>query len=112
MQETKDLLAEVDSSLARFGNDWPEQMSAFAGLMEAIEKPGALDAKSKELISLAVSIAGHCSWCIAFHVRNALTHGATKEEIMEASWQAVLMGGGPSLMYMQLVQKALDDLSA
>jgi AhpD family alkylhydroperoxidase len=112
MQETKDLLTEIDSSLARFSQEWPEQMSAFTGLMKAVEKPGALDTKSKELISLAVAIAGHCSWCIAFHVRNALTHGATKEEVMEASWQAVQMGGGPSLMYMQLVQKALDDLSA
>jgi len=30
---------------------------------------------------------------------------------MEAGWVAVQMGGGPSLAYLQLVQKALDDLS-
>jgi AhpD family alkylhydroperoxidase len=112
MQESKELLKEIDSSLAKFGKEWPKQMSAFMGLMGAARMPGALDAKSKELIAMATSITTHCSWCIAFHVKNALNHGATKEEIMEASWIAVMMGGGPALMYMQLVQKALDDLSA
>jgi len=111
MQKTADLLKEIDSSLAAFGKDWPNQMSAFMSLMNAVEKPGALNAKTKELIALATAITSHCHWCIAFHVKNALAQGATKEEILETGWVAVLMGGGPALMYLQVVQKALEDLS-
>jgi len=111
MQDTMDLLKELDSNLATFGKDWPKQMSAFMSLMNTVETPGALDTKCKELIALATAITAHCPWCIAFHTKNALAQGATKEEILEASWVAVLMGGGPALMYMQLVQKALADLS-
>jgi len=111
MQKTADLLKEIETSLATFGKDWPNQMSAFMSLMNAVETPGALNAKTKELIALATAITSHCYWCIAFHVKNALAKGATKEEILETGWVAVLMGGGPALMYLQVVQKALEDLS-
>jgi AhpD family alkylhydroperoxidase len=109
MGEMKDNLKEVNASLGRFSKDYPEQMKGFGGLMQAVEAPGALDSKQKELIAIALSINAHCHWCIAYHVNGALEKGATKEEIIEASWVAVVMGGGPSLMYMQLVEKAIKD---
>ncbi|HBK57937.1 MAG TPA: carboxymuconolactone decarboxylase family protein, partial [Spirochaetaceae bacterium] len=40
----------------------------------------------------------------------ALEAGATEEEILEAAWVAVLMGGGPALMHAGLVLEALKDL--
>ena len=33
------------------------------------------------------------------------------KEILEAGWVTVMMGGGPKLMYMQGLLKALEDLS-
>ena len=80
--------------------------------MGAVEKPGALDKKTKELMSVSLSIVTHCKWCIAFHVKGALDAGATKDEIMESCFVATLMGGGPALMYTQLAVKALEDLSS
>jgi AhpD family alkylhydroperoxidase len=111
MENTKELLFQIDSSLKELGSQTPAQMQAFSQLMKAVEAPGNLDRKTKELIALCLSIAGRCEWCIAFHVKNALDAGATKEEILEAAWVAVLMGGGIALMQVQLVQKALDDLA-
>jgi len=111
MENTKDVIKEFESSLARFQADWPKQRSGFGALSEAVKAPGALAPKYKELVAIGTAITAHCHWCIAIHVRNALAHGATREEIMEAGWVAVLMGGGPSLAYLQLVQKALDDLA-
>lgn len=111
MQETTDLLNEWNSSQEKFWTDCPEQMSAFMSFMGIAKKAGALEAKYKDLIALATAITAQCEWCIAVHVKSALADGATKEEILEASWMAVLMGGGPSLMYLQVVQKALEDLS-
>ena len=112
MKETVDLLREVDLNLMTLGEDWPEQMTAFMNLTNASKAPGALDGKTKALIALAISITAHCEWCIAVYTRNALAEGATREEIFEASWVAVLMGGGPALMFMQIVQKALEDLES
>ena len=85
-------------------------MSAFVTFPNAAKAPDSLDTKYKYLIALALGINAHCEWCIAAHTRNALEAGATREEILEASWVALLMGGGPALMYMQLAQKALEDL--
>jgi len=86
-------------------------MSAFMSFMGVAKKAGALEAKYKDLIALATAITAQCEWCVAVHIKNALADGATKGEILEASWIAVLMGSGPALMYLQLVQKALEDLS-
>ncbi len=110
MQETMDLLNESSANQDKLWADWPEQMSAFVSFSNAVKAPGSLDTKYKYLIALALGINAHCEWCIAAHTRNALDAGATREEILEASWVAVLMGGGPALMYMQVVQKALEDL--
>jgi AhpD family alkylhydroperoxidase len=109
MENTKIILEEVNHSLENLSKDYPEFMGAFGGFMSVTEKEGALSHKVKELISVSLSVASHCSWCIAFHVKNALDVGATKEEIMEACFVSTLMGGGPSLMYTQLVVKALED---
>jgi AhpD family alkylhydroperoxidase len=109
MENMKKVFDEVNLNLGKFTKEFPNEMEAFGKLMQAIEAPGALDAKHKELIAISLSIATHCKWCIAYHVKNALENGATRKEITEASWIAVLMGGGPSLMYMQLVEKSLED---
>jgi len=100
---------EVNLNFGKFTKEYPTQMKTFGQMMHAIEAPGALDTKHKELIAIALSIATHCKWCIAFHIKQALKNGATREEITDASWVAILMGGGPSLMYFQLVEQALDE---
>lgn len=112
MENMNEVLKEVQGTIGTLARDYPDFTKAFHGFMEAAEKEGALTAKTKELISIALSVATHCQWCIAFHVSNALKAGATKDEIMETCFVAALMGGGPSLMYTQLVLKALEDLKA
>ena len=106
-----DVLGDVNGSLKEMGKEYPDFMKAFAGFMGEAEKPGALDKKTKELITIAISIVTHCKWCIAFHVKAALDLGAKKDEIMESCFVASLMGGGPALMYTQLALKALKDFS-
>tara|TARA_R110002051_G_scaffold104456_3_gene177126 strand:+ start:650 stop:865 length:216 start_codon:yes stop_codon:yes gene_type:complete len=60
---------------------------------------GVLTSKTKELISLGIAITVRCDGCIAFHVHDALKSKATSEEILETIGMAVMMGGGPVLMY-------------
>jgi len=107
----KQKLDEVMNTVERAMKDNPRETKAFMAFIEKVEAKGALDVKTKELISVALSIAEHCEWCIAFHVKNAIGAGATREEIMDACFVAVVMGGGPSLMYVKLVMDAIDEFS-
>ncbi|MGO8671044.1 MAG: carboxymuconolactone decarboxylase family protein [Capsulimonadaceae bacterium] len=77
----------------------PGLMAGFAELHEKSMAPGALDLKQKELMALGIGIASRCDGCIAFHMHEALANGASLEEIEETIGVAVLMGGGPVLMY-------------
>jgi AhpD family alkylhydroperoxidase len=112
MEDTNELLKEVQSSMGKMQKEYPSYMAPFGMFMKKAEGEGALTTKTKELISVALSVTSECKWCIAFHVKNALDSGASKEEIMEACYVAVLMGGGPAMMQMGRVMKALDDYGA
>jgi AhpD family alkylhydroperoxidase len=90
----------------------PEVMKAFSSMAMAAGAPKALDAKTKELIAVAVSVAVRCDDCIAFHVKAALDRGATREEIMETLGMAIYMGAGPSVMYASHAVAAVKQFEA
>ena len=75
-------------------------------------KAGALSAVQKELIALAIGVAGHCDGCIGFHAKSLVRAGATREQVMEALAVAVYMGGGPSLMYAADAVLAFEEFAA
>jgi AhpD family alkylhydroperoxidase len=55
---------------------------------------GALSAKTKQLIAVAVAHVTQCPYCIRGHTTAAVRRGATAEEIMEAIWVAAEMRAG------------------
>jgi AhpD family alkylhydroperoxidase len=79
--------------------------------MQKAEGGPALDMRTKELINVALAIVAQCQWCIALHVRHALDAGASRDEIMSAGFMAVLMHGGPALMYLTPLTQALDEFT-
>jgi len=107
----KEELKRVQGWMQEFSKSSPESMKSFQGLMEAVDKEKVLSAKTKELMAVAIGITQQCEWCIAIHVKKALAEGATKEELVETAWVAVLMGGGPALMYAGLVLEAIEELA-
>jgi AhpD family alkylhydroperoxidase len=109
MENYSEKYNEIMGNLKKIYAETPEQMAAFQGFLHAAEKEGALAKKQKELIAIGCSVVSHCDWCIAYHVKEAIDAGATRQEILEAAWVSVLMGGGPALMYAQGVFKALED---
>ena len=94
-----DITQEVTHNLAYMRSELPDVMKGFHDLGRAATHAGALDAKTKELIAVALGVAAHCDPCIGFHVKAYVRHGGTKRELAEALGMAVYMGGGPSLMY-------------
>jgi AhpD family alkylhydroperoxidase len=112
MEKMKEYYEEFGKMLQKLGKDCPKFVHTFKEFFEATEGKGVLDRKTKELISVALSVKAQCPFCIAFHVKNALAAGAKPEEIVEAGLVAVLMGGGPSLAYMTYVYKAIEEFTA
>lgn len=72
----------------------PEIHKAWDAFSERVFADGALPAKTKQLIAVAVAHVTQCPYCIKGHTRAALRHGATQSEIMEAIWVAAEMRAG------------------
>ncbi|MBZ0265399.1 carboxymuconolactone decarboxylase family protein [bacterium] len=89
----------ISKMMGQLGREIPETLKGFMSLHQASGKDGALSKKVKELIALSIAVTVRCDGCIAFHVHDAIAAGATKKEMLEAIGMAIVMGGGPSLMY-------------
>lgn len=94
-----ELRIELKRQTAALARRVPGTVKAFNLMHEATMGDGAISQKTKELIALGIAIADRCDACISFHVHEALACGASAHEIGECIGVAVMMGGGPSLMY-------------
>lgn len=101
-------LQEAQQMMGRLSKDLPAEFQEFIDFVKVAEKPGAMDEKSKHLTLLSLSIAFQCTWCIAIHTKGCVDAKASKDEILEAAMMAVVMGGGPKLMYMEVLYEELD----
>ncbi len=90
----------------------PDVMSGFSKLHGSAMAEGQLDTKTKELVALGIAISVRCDGCISYHVHDALDAGASRGEILETIGVAILMGGGPSLMYGAEALEAVDQFEA
>lgn len=99
---------QVAELMNNFGAESPGVMEGFAKLHRSAVADGVLSGRTKELIALAIGIAVRCDGCIAFHVHDALGAGATREEVAETVGVAIMMGGGPSVVYGCQALEALE----
>jgi alkylhydroperoxidase/carboxymuconolactone decarboxylase family protein len=84
----------------------PELGKKFFDYYGAVFKDGALTAKEKSLIALAVSHAVQCPYCIDAYSEDSLEKGATEEQMMEAVHVAGAIRGGASLVHgVQMMNK-------
>ena len=107
----KEKIQEIKELIGNLQKEAPEEIGAFLNFLQKAEKDSSISAKNKELINVALAVAAQCEWCIAFHTQNAIKLGASKEELIEAGMQAVVMHGGPALMYMTPLLKAIEEFS-
>lgn len=103
---------DVVSGIGLIRTGAPESMKAFGALSVAATASGTLDAKTKELMALAIGIAVHCDGCVAFHTRAARKQGATREEVAETVALALYMGGGPAAVYGADALRAFDEFAS
>ncbi|WP_322994509.1 carboxymuconolactone decarboxylase family protein [Castellaniella sp.] len=88
----------------------PDQLAAFKAFSKAVFAPGALDAKTKQLIAVAVAHVTQCPYCIKGHTEGASRAGASGAEIMEAIWVAAEMRAGGAYAHSNLALQTLNSL--
>ena len=98
----------ISSSIGQLRRNQPGVMHGFNTLSQSALEAGAVSAKTKELIALALGVAAHCDGCIGFHAKALVALGATRAELEETLAVAIYMGGGPSLMYSADAMTAYD----
>jgi AhpD family alkylhydroperoxidase len=86
----------------------PEAEAAFQAFSKAVFAEGALSAKMKQIVAVAVAHVTQCPYCIKGHTKAALRHGASEQELMEAIWVAAEMPAGGSYAHSAL---ALDEMT-
>ncbi|MCP1175851.1 carboxymuconolactone decarboxylase family protein [Ralstonia chuxiongensis] len=84
--------------------------TAFHRLETATREGNVLDAKTHELISLAVAVTTRCDGCIAAHAAAAKKAGASKEEITAALGTAIAMNAGAAYVYSSRALEAYEEL--
>jgi AhpD family alkylhydroperoxidase len=99
MRDWNDYLEQTNAAIAEIGAASPDIVRAYRTLGEAGHKTGKLDAKTRELIALAVAVTRQCDGCINAHTLAAVKAGASKEELIEALGVAITVNAGAALVY-------------
>ena len=99
--------------LQKFGDitNWQKELGdKFFDYYTSVFKDGALTAREKTLIALAVSHSEKCPYCIDSYTKDAISKGISEEEMMEAVHVASALKSGVTLVHsVQMMNKA-DEL--
>lgn len=106
--DTKDYAAKLSAALGALGSTVPATIAGFEALDGAPARKGVLDAKTRELIALAVAVTTRCDGCITVHSAAAAKAGATKDEVAEALSVAMALNAGAALVYSARAFDAFD----
>ncbi len=95
----KDVRDELRVPARELRHAIPQVYAGYKQLHDSAMAAGALDARTKELIALAIAVSKECDGCIAAHAHGAVLHGATPAEAAEAIGVTIVMNGGPGTVY-------------
>ena len=97
MFNARERLANFQNGVGVLMKENPGTTSALMGFVGASLAKGALTVREKELVAIGISVHTGCEDCIAVHTYKALEAGCTRQEILESSGVAIMLGGGPVL---------------
>lgn len=100
--------------LKKFGEitEWQKKLGdKFFEYYGAVFEEGALTAREKSLIALAVAHAIQCPYCIDAYTSDLLKKGVDEEQMMEAVHVAGAIRGGASLVHgVQMMNQVKEKL--
>ncbi len=105
-----DAAEKASQAMAALQKYAPDSYAKYLEFTKQLGTSGPLPPATLELILVACALMSQCDMCITLHVESAAALGASREEILQAAFMAVAMGGSPKLMYLKHVFEALEDL--
>ena len=109
MENQIEYYTETGKYRDRFDQELPA-MAAYTAFRKQVYKDGALSLKTKRLIALACGLQAGCTRCVQGQTKDAITAGATKNEVLEAVAVAIVMGGTAVSAETWRVMKVLEEL--
>lgn len=85
--------------LRKFGELTPKSWEGFLAWDKAVMADGAIPARTKELIALAVAMTTQCPYCIDIHGKKAKAAGCSEAEIAEAVMVAAALRAGGAITH-------------
>ena len=77
----------------------------FHEFLKSANAPGALGAKTKQAMAIALSLLAKCEPCVKSHIQKARAMGFSQEEIDESAWMAIAFGGAPLMMFYKTLRR-------
>src|SRR5712664_4166639 len=90
---------QLATIIAEIAKAAPDLVRGYRMLASSRATSSALDAKTRELVALAVAVTLRCDGCITTHVELARKQGASSSEIVDALGIAVMVNAGAALGY-------------
>lgn len=107
----KEILDQLREPARALREQIPGVYDAYSAMNRAVFSDSALDAKTKELIALAVAVSKQCDGCIASHARGAARRGATAAEVADALGVVIMMNGGPGTVHAPRAFEAFQEFA-
>lgn len=109
---TEAALHEYKQGLGVFTQRMPELARHYNAFTEVCFQEGTLTQQEKQLIALGISLYSQDEYCIIYHLKGCLDHGASEEQILEAVGVTAAFGGGAAMSQaVTLVQEAMAELN-
>ena len=87
------------NKLKKYADLTPAGWQGFVAFDKAAMADGAIPAKTKELIALAVAMTTQCPYCIEIHTKKAKGAGCSEKEIAETVMVAAALRAGAAITH-------------
>jgi AhpD family alkylhydroperoxidase len=94
-----EVIGEIRDPARELREQIPDVLAGYSAMQRAVLTDGALPARIKELVALAIAVTKECDGCIAAHALGAARRNATEEEVAEVMGVAIMMNGGPGTVW-------------
>lgn len=84
---------------------------AYLSFLAKANRPGGLDAVTKQAINIALSTALRCKPCLKTHLEKARQKGFSETEIDDAAWMGIAFGGSPAMMLYKELKSEIETTS-
>ena len=86
------------------------EIKRFFSLDSQTYRPGALPAKTKEMLGLVASLALRCDDCVRYHLVRCHEEGVSDDELQEALGIGLMVGGSITIPHLRRAVAAWEEL--